>query len=69
MLQRAGWALPRPFCIHIYFFKIKTFYVADADLQMQSLVSIVRMATVLEEFITEDHCSLVGKRTQCKGYS
>jgi hypothetical protein len=42
-------------------------------MNVQRLVSVVKMATVLEECNTEEQCSLVrifvGKRTQCKGYS
>jgi hypothetical protein len=37
------------------------------------LVSVVKMATVLEECITEEQSTIVlffwGKKTQCKGYS
>jgi hypothetical protein len=36
------------------------------------LVSVVKMATVLEDFTTEEQPDvrfLVGKKTQCKGYS
>jgi hypothetical protein len=39
---------------------------------VQRLVSAVNIATVLEEFTTEEQPSVVhffvGKRTQCKGY-
>jgi hypothetical protein len=48
--------------------------VEDAHAHFQSLVSVVKMATVFEECITEKQGSvvrflLVGKETQCKGYS
>jgi hypothetical protein len=46
--------------------------VADTHAHVQRLVSIVKMATVLEECITEEQRPLMrfslGKRTQCKGY-
>jgi hypothetical protein len=49
-----------------------TVYVADAYAHVQRLVSVVKMATVLE-YITEEQRPVVsffvGKRTQCKGYS
>jgi hypothetical protein len=39
----------------------------------QRLVSVVKMATVLEEYNTEERRSVarffLGKRTKCKGYS
>jgi hypothetical protein len=40
---------------------------------IQSLVSVVKMVTMLEEYTSEEQGSVVrflmGKRTQCKGYS
>jgi hypothetical protein len=49
-----------------------TALVADAHAHVQRLVSVVKMATVLEECATEEQCSVVrsfmGKSTQCKGY-
>jgi hypothetical protein len=43
------------------------------DAHVQRLVSVVKMATVLEECIIEKQRSLLrfsmGKRAQCKGYS
>jgi hypothetical protein len=51
-----------------------TVYVADAHAHVLRLVSVVKMATVLEEYTMEEQRSAVlflcvGKRTQCKGYS
>jgi hypothetical protein len=50
-----------------------TVYVADAHARVQRLVSVVKMAIVLEECSTEEQRSFVlffvGKRTHCKGYS
>jgi hypothetical protein len=50
-----------------------TFWVADAHANVQRLVSVVRMATVLKEYTIEEQHSvarfITGKRTQCKGYS
>jgi hypothetical protein len=50
-----------------------TAYVADVHARVQRLVSIVKMATVLEDCTTEEQrsvvCFFVGERTQCKGYS
>jgi hypothetical protein len=47
--------------------------IADAHAHVQRLVSVVKMATVLEECSTEEQRSVVrlsmGKRNQCKGYS
>jgi hypothetical protein len=47
--------------------------VADVHAHVQRLVSVVKMATVLETYTTEEQRSLmrfsVGKTTQCKGYS
>jgi hypothetical protein len=43
-----------------------------ADAHVQRLVSVVKMATVLEECAKEEQRSVVffvGKRTRCKGYS
>jgi hypothetical protein len=44
-----------------------------ARAHVQKLVSVVKMATAFELCITEEQSSvarfLVGKRTQCKGYS
>jgi hypothetical protein len=50
-----------------------TVYVADAHENVQRLVSVVKMATVLEECNAEEQRSVVrfffvGKRFQCKGY-
>jgi hypothetical protein len=46
---------------------------ADAHAHFQRLVSVVKMATVLEKCTTEEQRSdvrfFVGKRTQCKEYS
>jgi hypothetical protein len=46
------------------------------DAKVQRLVSVVKMATVLEAFTTEEQRFVVrffvgggGKRNQCKGYS
>jgi hypothetical protein len=43
------------------------------DAHVQRLVSVVKVATVLEDFTTEEQHSVVrsfvGKRTQCKEYS
>jgi hypothetical protein len=36
-----------------------TVYVADAHAHVQRLVSVLKMATVLEECVTEEHCSVV----------
>jgi hypothetical protein len=36
-----------------------TVYVADAHAHVQTLVSVVKMATVLEEYTTEEQRSLV----------
>jgi hypothetical protein len=36
---------------------------------VQRLVLVVKMATVLEECHTEEQRSVMGIRTQCKGYS
>jgi hypothetical protein len=36
-----------------------TFYVADAHVHVQRMVSVVKMATVLEEYTTEEHRSVV----------
>jgi hypothetical protein len=49
-------------------------YVADAHEHVQRLVSVVKMATMLEDCTTEEQLSVVRcfsarKRTQCKGYS
>jgi hypothetical protein len=50
-----------------------TVYVADVHVHVQRLVSVVKMATMVEECITEEELSIVrffvGERTQCKGYS
>jgi hypothetical protein len=50
-----------------------TAYVAKAHMHVQRLVSVVKMATVLEEYNIERQrsamCFFVGKRTQCKGRS
>jgi hypothetical protein len=51
-----------------------TVYVEDVNAHVQRLVLVVKMATVLEEYITEEQRSVVlflfvGKRTQCRGYS
>jgi hypothetical protein len=46
--------------------------VADAHAHVERLVSVVKMATVLEAYTTEEQRSVVrvvGRRTQCKGYS
>jgi hypothetical protein len=47
-----------------------TVQIADAHVDVQRLVSVVKMATVLEECITEEQRSIVrcfvGKRTRCK---
>jgi hypothetical protein len=46
VVQRAGWALPRPFYLYSQFFlRIKKVQVADA---------LIQMATVLEECNTEE---------------
>jgi hypothetical protein len=47
---------------------------ADAHAHVQRMVSVVKMATVLEEYTIEEqhsavHFFFVGKRTQCEGYS
>jgi hypothetical protein len=45
---------------------------ADAHANVQRLVSVVKMATVFEEYVTEEQRFVVrfsGKITQCKGYS
>jgi hypothetical protein len=36
-----------------------TVEVADAHMHVQRLVSVVKMATVLEEYATKEHCSVV----------
>jgi hypothetical protein len=44
----------------------------EAHAHVQRLVSVAKMATVLEEYATEEqHCIVrfYGKMTQCKGYS
>jgi hypothetical protein len=50
-----------------------TVLVADAHAHVQSLVSVVKMATVLEEYSTEEQRSVVhfsvSKRAQCERYS
>jgi hypothetical protein len=51
-----------------------TVLVANAHAHAQRLVLVAKMATVLEEYTTEEQRSVVlypfvGKRTQCKGYS
>jgi hypothetical protein len=50
-----------------------TVYVTDARAPVQRLVSVVKMATRLEDCTTEEQGSvgvfLMGKRAQCKGYS
>jgi hypothetical protein len=51
-----------------------TIEVVDAHAYVQRLVSVGKMATVLEEYSTEEQRSVVffffvGKRTQFKGYS
>jgi hypothetical protein len=43
--------------------------VADAHAHGQRRVSVVKMTTVLEEYTTEEHRSVVGKMTQRKRYS
>jgi hypothetical protein len=47
--------------------------VADAHEYVQRLVSVIKMATVLEEYTTEEQSSfvnfLLAKRLICKGYS
>jgi hypothetical protein len=43
-----------------------TVYVADAHAHVQTLVSVVKMATVLEECVTEEQCS-VGRLLWTKG--
>jgi hypothetical protein len=47
--------------------------VADAHAHVQRLVSVVKMATLLEKYATEEELSVVrffvGKRIQCEGYS
>jgi hypothetical protein len=50
-----------------------TAQLADAHAQVHRLVSVVTMATVLEEYPTEEQRSVVffffvSKMTQCKGY-
>jgi hypothetical protein len=48
-------------------------YVADAHARVQRLVSVVKMAIMLEDCTAEEQRSVmrfsVGKRTQYKGYS
>jgi hypothetical protein len=50
-----------------------TVQLADSHAHIQRLVSVVKMATVLEEYITEEQrfCEFLfaDKRTQYKGYS
>jgi hypothetical protein len=50
-----------------------TVYVANAHAHVQRLVSVVKIATVLDESTTEDLRSLVlifvEERTHCEGYS
>jgi hypothetical protein len=50
-----------------------TVYVADVHAHVQRLVTLVKMATMLEVYTTEEQRSVVrffvGKRTQCKGCS
>jgi hypothetical protein len=50
-----------------------TVQVSDTHAHVQRLVSVVKMATVFEEYTTERQCSvvrlLVRKMTQFKGYS
>jgi hypothetical protein len=51
-----------------------TLYYADANVRVQRLVSLVKMATVVEACTTKEQYSVVrffflGKRTQCKEYS
>jgi hypothetical protein len=46
-------------------------YVADAHAKFQTMVLVVKMASVLEECIPQSSvllCVFVGKRTQWKGY-
>jgi hypothetical protein len=46
--------------------------VLVADVHVQKLVSVVKMATMLEAYTTEEQrpgVFFVGNRTQCKGYS
>jgi hypothetical protein len=54
-----GWALPRPFLYLELFFTIKKAWVVDAHAHIQRLVSVVTMATVFEECVTEDQLSVV----------
>jgi hypothetical protein len=42
------------FCIH-YFFTIQKVLVADAHGHIQRLISVVKIATVIEECTTEEH--------------
>jgi hypothetical protein len=48
-------------------------YVADGHAHGQQLVSVVKMATMLEEYTIEEQFSVVllsgSNRTRCKGYS
>jgi hypothetical protein len=49
-----------------------TVQIIDAHAHVQRLDSVIKMAAMLEECITEDLVSVVrfmGKRTQFKGYS
>jgi hypothetical protein len=52
-----------------------TVEVADAQTHVQRLLSVVKMAIVLDECTTEEQRSVVsffffvGRRTQCEGYS
>jgi hypothetical protein len=47
--------------------------VTEAHVLVQRMVSVVKMVTMLEEYIIEERCSVVSslviERTQCKGYS
>jgi hypothetical protein len=49
-----------------------TVYVVDAHTNVQGLVLVVKMVTVLEECPIEEQRSVMhfyGQKTQCKGYS
>jgi hypothetical protein len=51
-----------------------TVYVADAHANVERLVLVVKMATVLEGYTAEEQRSVVrsfcvGKRIPCRGYS
>jgi hypothetical protein len=53
--------------------QVREIYVADMMHHVQRLVSVLKMATSLEECTTKKQhsvvCSFAGKRTQCKGCS